>query len=169
MRSADQAPPPSRSRLDSFLAGLFLTPEGRPKSAKMLYSFFLSLVFMAVYGVCYWFLIDPLEAAFAASSALVRNLFESIVPGLTGSILCCAFHIILKDKSYLLFTYIWLLVFALAALISLLILTERESIGMMLQLYGLLVPVGLVSGFAFSLSMYLRWRAKDPAARRQKA
>ena len=151
--------PPVRGKLDRFWAGLFLTPEGRPKSAKLLYTFCLSLVFLLIYGACYWFLIDPLERAFHGSPVLVRNLFESILPGLAGSVLCCAFYFVFKDKSYLPFIYSWLTVYAVTALVSLLLMTDKENMGLLLQLYVLIVPAGLVSGSVFSWWMYALWRS----------
>lgn len=163
MPSNTQTPSPIRKKLDHFWRILFLTPEGRPKSAKLLYSFCLSLVFMLVYGLCYWFLIDPLEAAFAASSSFVRNFFEAIVPGLLGSIPCCALWFVFKDKSYLPMTYAWLTLFALAGLITLLLLTQDEARAMMLQFYALIVPTGLIAGSVFSWCMYLRWRRNPPS------
>ena len=37
-------------------------------------------------------------------------------------------------------------------------MTERESLGMMLSVYLMLVPTGLISGSVFSWCMYVRWR-----------
>jgi CDP-diglyceride synthetase len=158
MPSKPQVKSEFSKKVDRFLAGLFLTPEGRPKSAKLLYSFCLSLVFMAVYGLCYWFLVTPLEQAFSASSPAVRNLFEAVVPGLAGSALCCSLYFVFKDKSYLPCTYTWLTLFAIAAVAALIALTEREARSAALYFSALLIPTGLVSGSAFSWRMYLRWR-----------
>lgn len=158
MPQTNQNPTPLRKKIDRFWAGLFLTPEGRPKSAKLLYAFCLSLVFMLVYGLCYWFLIDPLELAFAASPVFVRNLLEAVIPGLVGSIPCCAMWFVFKDRSYLPFIYGWLSLFAVGTLISLLTMTERESLGMMLKVFAQLVPTGLIAGSVFSWCMYVRWR-----------
>jgi hypothetical protein len=158
MPQTNQNPTPLRRKIDRFWSGLFLTPEGRPKSAKLLYAFCLSIVFMLVYGLCYWFLIDPLEQAFASSPAYVRNLFEAIVPGLLGSIPCCAMWFVFKDKSYLPFIYGWLTLFALAALVSLLALTEQGARGVMMRVYLMLVPTGLITGSVFCWLMYVRWR-----------
>lgn len=153
-----------RRKMDKFWTALFLTPEGRPKSAKLLYSFCLSIVFMVVYGLCYWFLTDPLEHALASASPLIRNLFEAIVPGLVGSAICCSLYCICKDKSYMPFIYTWLLLFALAALVTLLSVTEGEYVSMLLRVYALIVPTGLISGSVFSWGMYVRWRRKKEVA-----
>jgi hypothetical protein len=153
--------------LDRFWASVFLTPEGRPKSAKLLYSFCLSIVFMLVYGLCYWFLIDPLEQALAAFSPALRNLFEAMVPGLAGSVLCCGLCLVFKDKTYPLRVYAWLTVFALAAVITLLALTERGSRDAALYIFLLLVPTGLISGAGFSWLMYIRWRPGQIPQKRQ--
>ncbi|MCL2671407.1 MAG: hypothetical protein FWF10_05170 [Clostridiales bacterium] len=158
-----QSTTPLRRKIDRFWAGLFLTPEGRPKSAKLLYAFCLSIVFVLIYGFCWWFLVgDPLEQALSGMPAFVQKLVPAILPGLAGSIPCCAFWFVLKDKSYLPFIYGWLAVFALAVLLTLLSLMERELLGMMLLLYAQVVLPGLLIGSAFSWGMYVRWRRRRP-------
>lgn len=143
-----------KHRLDRFWAALFLTPEGKPKSAFLLYSFCLSLVFLAVYGVSYFFLIDALEALFAQSSVTVRNIFESVVPGLAGSAVCCAPWLAIKNKRMLPAAYIWLALYALAALAAMAFLVEGEEFRVFLYFYLMLVPCGLVSGAVFSFLMF---------------
>lgn len=161
MPAKKSAPPsPLRRKIDKFWVNLFLTPEGRPKSAKLLYSFCLSIVFMLVYGLCYWFLIDPLEHAFAEASPLLRNLLETILPGLAGSVLCCSLYFVFKDKGYMVFIYSWILLFALAALITLISVTDSENVGIMLQIFTQFVLTGLITGSAFSWYMYIRWQRK---------
>ncbi|MDR0841778.1 MAG: hypothetical protein LBN26_10435 [Christensenellaceae bacterium] len=155
---------PLRKKLDHFWVGLFLTPEGRPKSAKLLYSFCLSIVFMAVYGLCYWFLIGPLHTAFAANHT-VELLATAVIPGLCGSIVCGAFWFVFKDKSYPLTIYIWLIVYALAALAGMLFVIGRdgEMLKAFFSFFAQLVPTGLLSGAALSWYMYARWRRNRPA------
>ena len=160
MPKTSQAPTSFRKKVDRLWATLFLTQEGKPKSAKLLYTFCLSLVFLLVYGLCYWFLIDILEQTFAAASTFIRNLLEAVLPGLAGSILCGTFFFVFKDKSYLPVIYTWILVFALAVLVSLLLLTDRGSLGMMLGVYSSIVLTGLVSGSVFSWYMYIRWKRR---------
>ena len=149
-----------RKKLDRFWVSLFLTPEGKPKSAKLLYSFCLSIVFVIIYGLGYWFLIDPLEHAFAGASPQIRNLFESICPGLAGSVVCCSLYFTFKDKAYMVFIYAWITVLAIASLVTLLLTTQRENMGVMLRIYAMLVPTGLISGLLFSCIAYARRRRK---------
>lgn len=153
-----------RTKLDRFWAALFLTQEGKPKSAVFLYSFCLSLLFAVIYGVLYFFLIDVLETAFAAYSAPVRNLFESVVPGLAGTIVCCSQWYVIRDRRIVPAAYLWLIVMAAAILITMALLADGESIRIFFYFYLMLVPVGLVSGSAFTLLMFRKhMRMEDRA------
>ena len=143
-----------RHKLDRFWAALFLTQEGKPKSAFLLYSFCLSLVFLAVYAVSYFFLIDVLEGAFAQSSVLVRNIFESVVPGLAGSVVCCSLWFVIKNKRMVPAAYIWLALYALSALVAMAFLIGSGDFRFFLYFYLMLVPSGLVSGAVFSFLMF---------------
>lgn len=145
-----------RKKLDRFWSVLFLTPEGRPKSAVLLYSFCLSLLFVIVYGICYYFLIDVLENAFASSSTAVRNIFESLIPGVAGSIPCCALCFAVKDRRIVPAAYVWLCVYAAAALISMLFICEEGEYSVFLYFFVMIVPAGLITGTAFTHHMYRR-------------
>jgi hypothetical protein len=146
-----------RSKLDRFWGALFLTPEGKPKSAMLLYSFCLSLLFAVVYGVLYFFLIDVLEQALAAQSTLVRNIFESVAPGLAGSLVCCSLWYVIRDRRIVPAAYLWLVVMAVAILVAMALLSDGESFRIFLYFYLMLVPTGLVSGSAFTLLMFRKY------------
>lgn len=143
-----------RKKLDRFWAALFLTPEGKPKSAVLLYSFCLSLVYLAVYGIAYYFLIDLIETAFAGSSVAMRNLLQSVVPGLAGTLVCCSLWFAIRDRRIVPAAYAWLCAFALAALVTMAILSDGEGFRIFLYFFLMLVPAGLVSGAAFSFLMF---------------
>ena len=154
-----------RHKLDRFWAALFLTPEGKPKSAFLLYSFCLSLVFLIAYGVSYFFLINVLKKAFAQSSVAVRNIFESLVPGLAGSLVCCAPWFFIKNKRMLPAAYIWLALYAVAALMAMAFLAGSGDFRIFLYFYLMLVPSGLVSGAVFSLLMFRRTLSAEAGAK----
>ena len=75
-------------KLDGVLRSLFLEENGRPKSAVLLYSFLLAILFVLLYGASYLLLLGPLESALSGAPVWVRNLAEYVVPALVGSIPC---------------------------------------------------------------------------------
>ena len=149
-----------RQKLDRFWAALFLTEDGRPKSASMLYSFCLSLVFLTVYALLYGFLIDWLETQLASQSVPLRNLFESVVPGLAGTLVCCPLFFAFKDRRLVPAAYLWLIVYALVAVVTMLFLTSGEEFKIFLYFFGMFVPVGLVSGALASFLLLRRFNRR---------
>lgn len=149
-----------RDKLDRFWRILFLNEQGRPKSAMFLYSFCLSLLFFAVYATSYFLLIDVLENAFTASSVLMRNVVQSVIPGLLGTIVCCALFYVFPDKRLVPVSYLWLAAFALAALLTMAFITEKEEFRIFLYFFAMLVPAGLLSGGLISFLQFRRYRQK---------
>jgi hypothetical protein len=154
-----------RDKLDRFWRILFLNEQGRPKSAMFLYSFCLSLLFFAIYAASYFFLIDVLESAFAASSVLMRNILQAVLPGLAGTLVCCALFYVFPDKRLVPVAYLWLAAFALAALITMACITEREEFRIFLYFFAMLIPAGLLSGGLISFLQFRRYRQKAEKAK----
>ncbi len=154
-----------RDKLDRFWRILFLNEHGRPKSAMFLYSFCLSLLFFAVYATSYFFLIDVLESAFATSSVLMRNILQAVLPGLLGTVVCCALFYVFPDKRLVPVAYLWLAAFALAALLTMAFLTEKEEFRIFLYFYAMLIPAGLLSGGLISFLQLRRYRQKVAQAK----
>ena len=46
-------------KLDGFFRGLFFEENGKPKSASLLYSFLMAILFILVYGACYLLFCQP--------------------------------------------------------------------------------------------------------------
>lgn len=145
-----------RSKLDRFWSVLFLDENGRPKSAIFLYSFCLSLLFFVVYALSYGFLIDVIETALADQTVLVRNVFQSVLPGLAATVVCCAMFFLFPDKRLVPAAYLWLATYALAAVVTMLFITEKEEFRIFLYFFAMLVPVGLISGGAISALLFRR-------------
>ncbi len=155
-----------RRKMDSFWMTLFLTPEGKPKSALLLYSFSMSLVFIVVYGIAYFFLIDVIEHALAASmSVAVRNVMQAVIPGLAGTLVCCLAWFIPGDKRLLPYSYLWLCAYALLVLITMIFLLGNEEYSVFFYFFMSIVPVGLISGMTASQVIYRKWRIKEEAAK----
>ncbi len=147
-----------RQKMDQFWRVLFLTEEGRPKSAMFLYSFCLSLLFFAIYAFSYGFLIDVIENSFAGETVLVRNILQSILPGLAATVVCCALFFLFPDKRLVPAAYIWLAVYALAAIITMALITSKDEFKIFLYFFAMLVPTGLISGGVISFALL---RAKN--------
>lgn len=149
-----------RQKLDQFWRVLFLDEHGRPKSALFLYSFCLSLLFFTFYALSYGFLIDVIERAMPGASVLVRNIAQSVLPGLAASIVCCALFFVFSDRRLVPVAYIWLAVYALIALITMAFLTSKDEFSIFLYFFAMLVPVGLISGGVTSLLLFRNDRRK---------
>lgn len=154
-----------RQKMDRFWTALFLTEDGRPKSALLLYSFCLCLLFFAVYAVLYWFLIDLLESLLAAWPVPLRNLFEGVLPGLAGTLVCCPLFFVFKNRRLVPAAYLWLALFAVASLITMLFLTSGEEFRIFLYFFAMLVPSGLVSGCLVSCLLLRRYNRKKERAK----
>ena len=87
------------TKADKFWSIFLFTKNGRVKSTFIVNSFSLSILFLAVYGLCYFMLIDPLNSLVSAHlSTSLASLVESLVPALIGSVLCCSLFFVIKDK-----------------------------------------------------------------------
>lgn len=150
-----------RRKLDQFWRVLFLDEHGRPKSAQFLYSFCLSLLFFVVYALSYSFLIDILEKTMPNTSVLARNIAQSVLPGIAGSVVCCALFFVFSDRKLVPMAYLWLVAYALVALLVMAFLVSREEYMIFLYFFAMLVPVGLITGGVTSLLLFRHDRAKQ--------
>ena len=150
-----------RRKLDQFWRVLFLDEHGRPKSAQFLYSFCLSLLFFVVYALSYSFLIDILEKAMPSASVLARNIAQSVLPGIAGSVVCCALFFVFSDRKLVPLAYLWLVAYTLVALLVMAFLVSREEYMIFLYFFAMLVPVGLITGGVTSLLLFRHDRAKQ--------
>ena len=150
-----------RRKLDQFWRVLFLDEHGRPKSAQFLYSFCLSLLLFVVYALSYSFLIDILEKAMPSASVLARNIAQSVLPGIAGSVVCCALFFVFSDRKLVPMAYLWLVAYALVALLVMAFLVSREEYMIFLYFFAMLVPVGLITGGVTSLLLFRHDRAKQ--------
>ena len=85
-------------KIDHICRVVFLTEEGKPKSTVLIYSFSLSLLFIVVFLVSYWMLLEPLEKALQSSSVVLRNIVEYTVPAIAGCIPCVALSFAFKVR-----------------------------------------------------------------------
>ena len=150
-----------RQKLDQFWRVLFLDEHGRPKSALFLYSFCLSLLFFVIYALSYSFLIDILEKAMPSAGVLARNIAQSVLPGVAGSVVCCAMFFVFQDRRLVPLAYLWLVAYALVALLVMAFLISHDEYMIFLYFFAMLVPVGLITGGVTSLILFRHDRMKQ--------
>jgi hypothetical protein len=140
-------------KLGRFWRTLFLTETGRPKSTVILYSFTLSFAFMAIYALAYGFMVKPIDEALKGLSVTWRNVLESVIPGLSGSIVCCGISLLIKERIIPAGAYIWHVVFVVIFLVAM-IAEDAEVYRFFLYFILLYVPVGLLTGTIFTHHRY---------------
>ena len=118
-------------RVESFWDAFRLTENGHVKSTLLLNSFCLSILFLA--------------------PRAVENLVSALLPALIGTAICALTHLICHPQTVLA-AYGWLLLLALASLVTMLLLLRGDSGAsvLFLQLFGMMVPVPLLMGFGSS-------------------
>ena len=151
---------------DSFWGAFQMTENGKVKSTLLLYSFCLCWVFIAIYGVLFFFLLDPLDALTTGLPVFAVNLVESLVPTVIGAAVCSLTWFLSKTEKRLLpAAYLWVFLLMLACLITLLIDTDSEQAHMILQVFGMFVLPPLVIGGGSSIFLFYRyWKNKSPVA-----
>lgn len=134
-------------RAESFWDAFRLTENGHVKSTLLLNSFCLAVVFLAVYGAAFFLLTDPIHAWLAHAPRAAENLVNALLPALIGTAVCGLTHFICRPQTVLA-AYFWLLLLALASLVTMLLLLRGEQGAslLFLQLFGMMVPAPLLLG-----------------------
>ena len=137
-------------KLDGVLRGLFFEENGRPKSAVLLYSFLLAILFILVYGASYLLLLGPLESALSAAPVWGRNLVEYVVPALVGSAFCLSIALLPGDRKRLVLgAYLWMGGLLVAAMLFELLLIDWSDAA---TEYGLFMAIVNLPGLASVLT-----------------
>lgn len=78
----------------------------------------------------------------------VENLVSALLPALIGTAICALTHLICHPQTVLA-AYGWLLLLALASLVTMLLLLRGDhgASVLFLQLFGMMVPVPAADGF----------------------
>ncbi len=158
-----RTPEKKESKADKFWNIFLFTKNGKLKSTLIVNSFSLSLLFMAIYGLSYLMLIDPLENMLAARYGVALASFaESAVPALAGTVLCCSLFFVFRDKRLVPGAYVWLLLFSLFVLFYLLVTLQSGDRGVFLSLYGMIVPAPLILGGGCRAYLYVKRKKEEP-------
>lgn len=150
-------------KIDHICRVVFLTEEGKPKSTVLIYSFSLSLLFMVVFLVSYWLLLEPLEKALQSSSVVLRNIVEYTVPAIAGCIPCVALSFAFKVRMNMVpAAFTWLCVIDLIMIVTMVFMVDRTDWA---TEYGLFMAI---TGVPMLLSALLGTVASQVVYRRRK-
>lgn len=152
-----------RIKESGFWDAFRFTKNGRFKSTLLIYSFSLSFVFVAVYIAAYWLLIDPLELGLRPYlSTRLLTAVESIVPALVGSLVCCVFHFTSHDKKMVLFTYGWIVLYAVVLGAFAFVTFSPQEMALVAVIAAQFLAPPLVTGILLSAALYIHHRRSDP-------
>lgn len=144
-----------QERADSFWSAFQFTENGKPKSSLLVYTFSLSVLFGAVYFLCYEGAIRLLTEPLAPLPAWGANLVLALLASIAGAAICCLPHRFFRDKRLVFGGHLWLCLYAAAVLVIMLVLLGfTEGFVSFLVFFGwfILPPVGigtLISGLLF--------------------
>lgn len=124
------------------------TKDGKMKSGTVVYSFSLAVLFLIIYGAAYYYLIDVLAPMTQGLSIWASDTIGAVIPAVIGGLICLIPVVLLPERKYALFAYIWIAVFALAFLIAMLVQLkdEKDALNVFLRLFVIMVPAPLIIG-----------------------
>ena len=150
-------------KIDHICRVVFLTEEGKPKSTVLIYSFSLSLLFIVVFLVSYWMLLEPLEKALQSSSVVLRNIVEYTIPAVVGCIPCVALSFAFKVRMNMVpAAFTWLCVIDVIMFVTMAFMVDMSDWA---TEYGLFMAI---TGVPLLLSALLGTVASQVVYRRRK-
>ena len=151
-------------KADKFWSAFLLTENGKVKSTLLLNSFCMCVVLIFVYAACFFLLLTPLQKLTQNAPTFIGNLAGAVIPALVGSLVCLLTFPLFKEKRTLPYAYVWLLVLALACLITMVILLwgEKGATLLLMQFFLLFLAAPLVFGCVGSLVLYKHWLVRHP-------
>ncbi len=159
-------------KVDQICQAIFLTENGKPKSALLIYSFSLALLFIVVFIVSYMLLLEPLEMAFKNMSVFVRNLVEYTIPALVGCIPCLSLSFAFRErKNMVAASFSWLDVIVIIMFVTMAFMVDKgdwaTEYRLFLTVLGLPMLISAVLGTVGSQVIY-RKRRRAEALRMEK-
>lgn len=152
------------NKANSFWDAFLMTENGKVKSTLLIYSFFLSVVYLAVYFAAFIFLLDPIHAMTDGAPMAAVYLAEALIPAVAGTAVCGLSWKLFRDKRLMPATYAWLVVMALVVLVTMLVLfgDDAGSRNLFLQFFALSVPAPLILGCGMTFLLYRRYLRNPP-------
>ena len=152
-------------RADRFWGAFLFTENGKPKSSLMVYTFSLSFVFLAAYVLCYEGAIRLLSVPLETLPSWLSNLTISLCASAAGAALCCLPHLFFRDKRLVFGGHLWLLLYAVAVLVTMLILLRgTDGTSAFLTVFGWFGAIPVAVGTAVSGLLFRRDYRPEPIA-----
>ncbi len=152
-----------QERADRFWNAFQFTENGKPKSSLIVYTFSLSILFAAVYFVCYEGAIRLLTGLLSALPAWGGNLIIALMASAAGTALCCLPHRFFSDKRLVFGGHLWLCGYGAAVLLIMLcLLGFTEGFVSFLVFFAWFVLPPVAAGTGASFLLYRHGRAKQP-------
>lgn len=147
-------------REKKFWRTFLFTEDGRPKSGFGVYTFCLSFVFLAFYVLGFHLVTEFLTGPMAGWPVRLGNLAQSLLAGAFGTALAWVCHLLFKDKRLAFAGHLWLALYAVLVLVSMLIILRGTgATGAFLTFYGWFVVIPLCLGLLCTYFMYRHdWR-----------
>ena len=154
-----------RERADRFWGAFQFTENGKPKSSLLVYTFSLSILFAAVYFLCYEGAIRLLTGPLSSLPAAAGNLIIALTASMAGAALCCLPHRFFRDRRLVFGGHLWLCLYALAVLIVMLILLgPAGGFVSFLTVFAWFVLPPVAVGTAASFLLYRRGKKAEARA-----
>ncbi len=110
-----------------FWSTFLFTENGKPKSGFLVYTFCLSIAFIALYILAFRFLVDLLAPLTASWPTFWGNLFGSLCVSVAVLALAVLLHHLFSDKRLMFGTYLWLCAYVIAAVIYMAFFLRSEG------------------------------------------
>lgn len=105
-----------------FWRTFLFTEDGKPKSGLVIYTFFLSVGLLLLYLLAFDRCIEWLTPAVEPLPVFWGNLLQSLAVSGAVLVLAIVLHLIFKDKRLMFGSYLWLAFYAVAMLVTMLII-----------------------------------------------
>ena len=139
----------------SFWKSFLMTEDGKPKSGLLIYTFCLSFLFVGLYILTFFYFIDWLTPILESFSPVLSNLVVSAAVSAIGILAGALLHRFLRDKRLFFGTYLWLTVYLVAVLITMLLMlrgTGGTEAFLYFFLWFMVIPV--LSGLLVSFLLF---------------
>ena len=148
-----------KSKAEGFWEAFRFTENGKPKSSLVIYTFSLSVLFAAVYALCYEGAIRLLTGPLASLPAWGSNLVISLAASGIGAAVCCAPHRFFRDKRLVFGGHLWLCGYAAVILAVMgIMMGLTEEFAAFLIFFGWAVAVPVILGTAASELLFRKSR-----------
>ncbi len=132
------------------------------KSGTVVYSFSLAALFLVVYAVAYYFLIDLLASITDGMPVRAADLVGAVIPAIIGTVVCMIPVLLLSERKYALLAYLWIALFALMFLIAMIVelKSEPDARSIFIHLFVIMVPSPLILGGGAAWYLYKKQTQK---------